>query len=189
MNRQPQQQPTDFRRNLSTGIGLAQCFALNLAAWLRIPGTCGARYFSGQALIGWVILLVVAAVMHSPPLLEFWALTGGCFLLHKLARRSRTGTGPRPHSQFVGVSFLHVLGGNRLAYRFWEPVLTLVVGYALVRNGDNYGRVVMAFAVCLWIAAQYTEAAEQARVTAIDDARAEQAWLAEVTRRGGSSSG
>jgi hypothetical protein len=178
-----QQKQGGVKQDLTTIVGIAQCIAKVLEAWLRIPGTCGPRYFGGQALIGWIILLLAATFLRSQPLLDFWMVTGGVFLLQRLAHESRRRKGYHPHSRFIGVSFFHVLGGDRLAVRLWEPLFTVLVGVALMKNGDSYGTFVILLGVCLWISASYLGASEQARITAIEDAQIEQEWLVQQTRR------
>lgn len=178
-----QQQRQGFKNDLNLFIAVCQCLAYLGEAWLRKPGTAGSRYFSGQAFIGWCLLLIIAAFGQSPPHMNFWLATGLLFLVHKLGRAVQDRRGKHEHSRFVGVSFLSFLGGNRLAVRLWEPVLTFIVGVVLMQNGHGYGGSIVVLSFCLVISSSYIAASEKAMVTAMRDAKADQAWLMELARK------
>ena len=184
MQDRQQDHPGDIKRNLNQFIGLAQCFAYLLEVWLRVPGTAGSRYWSGHAFIGWCFLLVIASFGNSLPLMDFWLATGAAFVFQKMRHSVRKAKGYCPHSRFVGISLLSGLGGNRIAIQLWEPLTAFIVGLELVKSGYGYGQLFMVLAVCLFVSAAYALAGERVQITAVTDARADQAWLSEYVRKG-----
>jgi hypothetical protein len=178
-----QQQSGDLKGKIATATGFAQSLALLLAAWLRIPGTCGSRYFSGHAFIGLCFLFVLTAFAESGPLMKFWIATGLWMLFHRLMHSWRVGKGYRCHSRYVGTSLLSAFCGNVTAITILEPLVTFITGIVLIQNGYGYGGFVVILSICLFISSGYLAMAEQAKITAIEDAKAEQEWLSEYTRR------
>jgi hypothetical protein len=177
------QQP-ELKHNLGMFIGICQALASVAEVWYRQPGTVGHRYFRGHACIGWCLLLVVAAFSYSPALMQFAVATGAWHVMHKFAYAVRQRKGhPRPHSRFIGVSLLSFMRGNIAAYRVGEPLLTFIIGLVLIENGKGFGGFIVVLGVSLFFSAMYTAMANKAQVDAINDARAEQEWLAEATRK------
>jgi hypothetical protein len=81
------------------------------------------------------------------------------------------------------VSFLSIFGGNIVAARLLEPLVTFITGFVLISNGKGYGGIIVILAIAMFVSASYTAMANKAQVDAIKDARAEQEWLAEATRQ------
>jgi hypothetical protein len=178
-----QQQQGELKRNVNMFIGLCQCVAFLGEAWWRVPGTCGSRYFSGQAMIGLVILLLVASFGRSDLLMQAWIVTAVWMAAHKIEHAKRARKGYCPHSRFVGNSLLSKLGGNRLAICLWEPLVTFVTGLLLIQNGHGYGGCLVYLAIAMFFSASYAAAQERAQIAAINDARADQEWLMQCTRK------
>jgi hypothetical protein len=184
MSQKNKEEGVDLKRTLNGYIGAAQRISLLAEVWLRAPGTTGTRYFSGQFILTYLALFVGAAFTSSPTLYQFWMATGAWWCMHKFAQFSRKRKGlPMPHSQFVGQSLLSFMGGNMVAVRLWEPLLTFGTGWYMLKNGIEYSGGVMALAVSLLISGSYTAAAENAQITAAKDARWDGAWMAEEMRK------
>lgn len=174
----------ELKRNLGIATGVCQCVSFIGEVWYKQPGTIGHRRVSGQAVVGLGLLFIAAAFSYSSELMTFWAATICWMLFHKFAYGVRQRKGfPRPHSRFVGVSLLSFLGGNVVACRFWEPLLTFVVGYMLIQSGKGYGGTIVLIAIAMFFSAGYSAAANKAQLDALKDARAEQEWLAEAARK------
>ena len=176
-----EQQAGGIKKEMGCFLGLCQCVGLMGEAWLRVPGTCGSRYLAGQAFVGWVLVLVVAAFGRNPVLIHFWLATGGWILVHKIVSAVRSLKGFCPHSRFGGVSLFARLGGNRLAVCVWEPLLVFGVGYVLIVYQLGYGGFFIYLSIAMFFSATHAAAAERAMVRAMNDARADQVWLSQVS--------
>lgn len=177
------EQQGSLRKDIRIFAGLCDSISYMGVAWLRVPGTCGSHYFAGHAFIGWIILLVIAAFGRNPFLMQFWLCTGAWILFHLLAHYARRSRGYYPHSRYVGRSLLSLLGGNYLAICFWEPLLVFAAGYLMIESHFRLGGFFIYLAIAMFFSATYSLAAERATLRAMNDARADQAWLSEAMKR------
>jgi len=179
----PQQQQGGLKRDLNVFIALAQALAYMLEAWSQIPSTCGSNYFRGQALIGWFLSFIIAAFSQSEQFMMFVLATGAWMIIHKVATFDRQRKGRRCHSMFIGISWLSFMGGNRLAYRLWNPVAAFITGKVMIDKGIEWGVFFMVVSILMFISGWYSAAAEKAQITAIHDSRAESEWLSSYMDR------
>jgi hypothetical protein len=177
-----QQQQGGLRRDLNVFIGICQSLAYMGEVWLRVPGTAGCRYFSGQAAIGWILLLIIAAFGQSDFLIQFWLATGLWLVVQRVAYRVRAGRGYCPHSRFVGRSWLARRGNNQTAVCYAEPLFAFVVGFLLIQHGFEYGGFFVSLSIAMFISAAHAAAQERAQVIAMNDARATQEWLTQYSK-------
>jgi hypothetical protein len=128
---QQQQQPKQgmtLDEKFLTLVALGQIVSKILLVFLRVPGSAGSRFFSGQAMISlFVGFLWIACKEPVLAVYFFWAVVG-MLALHRIAARwVRT---PGEHSLYTGLPWLTwLLGVNEITAKGpCEFVLVLISG-------------------------------------------------------------
>ncbi|WP_088258694.1 hypothetical protein [Fimbriiglobus ruber] len=174
------------KQNVSIIIALAQSLSIPFHAWLTCPGTMGARYFGFQMIIGMSALLFYAIMIvpHSPGVFLFFVMTCCWLAVHRLKLSwKRNVWGYRPHSRYVGKSVFSYLVGNRRARTVCEPIAAFIAAYYAYADGSSLSGFFLLSAVCLYVSSQYISREEQAKLQALEDARADQYWIMENMQR------
>jgi hypothetical protein len=184
---QPQQQPkppfNDVRQSASYFFGLSQIVSRPLEAWLRRPGTWGARYVNYQWVLGWLFIPLFWAFFcsgQSPKgLFWFMGLTACMLALHRVRGWHLRRLGYRPHSRYVGQSWLSLFFSELNAKGNWEPTVAICAGAALLWVDIPLGVYLIVAGNALFFATGWQRAADAAKLRQLRDARLEQQWFME----------
>lgn len=171
--------PVDFVRPVvSVTLFLSYVWAVPVQTLMRKVGTVGSRTISWHFVLGALWPMLFCASLdpkgNHQPAVFFSAVVGAMAILHSI-KCDRKG-----HSHYCGDSGL---GGGRLVYTVWEPLVFLLVGFCVALAFKGLGLFMMLSAGASGLFHSYLDARDRARARNLNDAALEQQYLIEFYKK------
>lgn len=181
-----QPKPVTLNTCLTVLYWIAQIWAMPLEMWLR--SRFGQRYIDLWFLGGlcWASLF---SQLRDPNgdavrVQAFCWVTVGLALIHRMQAVARDRRGQTEHSQYDGLSHLSRLGlSEEFAKELLEPMLGFVIGMFTLLWHLGLGQYLVGAAIAIFVKRGMITDIWRKREIAMNDAIAEQQYLAESIRR------
>ncbi len=179
LKQQPQQPFQQLRQDFSLFIGVCQIIGKPLEPWLRKPGTWGDRHVNHQMVMGWLFIPVFSSLMYpresQTAVIWFWGLTLWLLLVHRIRGWWLRWRGYRPHSRYMGWSWMP--GDEVNAKCRGEPLLALLSGLLLMHISKPLGMYLLLGGTALFISSRWQKAGDDAKLRQMHDVHIDEEWL------------
>ncbi|MFO0812114.1 MAG: hypothetical protein U0796_02780 [Gemmatales bacterium] len=185
--KQEQQQESfgDAKAGMNFFLLLITGCASTIQLFLRRPGTCGVKYFGGQAFVGWIFAGLYPAFWERTPGLEaqfaFFLLMIPMLAIHQSAARRSRKQGQRIHSYFIGRSIFQFQPGEKAAKRArgLEFMVCVLGGMLICPFSQSLGTYLILAAFASSLQDSLVAERDRRRIEAMEDALIDQEYYAQ----------
>jgi hypothetical protein len=185
----PHNVPEEMRQGITMAVISAAILCRPLAAYMRVFGSCGEKYFGGWAALGWVIMPCFCLFYPREdvtPMIWFFLLTGLMFIGHRFQGAVNRRKGMVVHSNGDGDSRLASVSADQAYVKqtveAGVAILAGVLGCA-VSSALGSWLIVSGLAHGFWHGWQQDR--ENAIVREQRDRMLEMEYMEDLMRRGG----